>query len=235
MIEIRVLCDSRVKALGVIADNSISLLVNDVLLIDACSSYEKLTKNAMALGVDLSSIKYAIITSTSRHHWGGIEALRGNLETTFVPYDTSSHGKALIERLNDICTKIVMVRNERDEHIPRVGHVRLIRIGNERIGELIVLFPDVRIVIVGCGLALWLFEDRIVEFFKKLGVREFVGGLGASSVSFYQVTLLQDLLRLFSNVYPLHSVGPKLREELIRRFRNVRDVGIGSVIRIEGA
>ncbi|WP_243666257.1 hypothetical protein [Vulcanisaeta sp. JCM 16159] len=84
----------------------------------------------------------------------------------------------------------------------------------------------------GCGLNLWLInDDEITKFFGELGVRYFVGGLGATSISEYQGALLRDIIRNLGGVYPLHGTGPRLRRELVSNYRNAHDAGTGSVLR----
>ncbi|WP_243678567.1 hypothetical protein [Vulcanisaeta distributa] len=80
---------------------------------------------------------------------------------------------------------------------------------------------------------LWLInDDEITRFFRELDVRYFVGGLGATSISEYQGVLLRDIIRGgLSGVYPLHGTGPRLRRELVSGYRNVHDVGTGSILR----
>ncbi len=97
---------------------------------------------------------------------------------------------------------------------------------------MLIYFPSHKLLISGCGLNLWLInDDEITRFFKELDVKYFVGGLGATSISEYQGALLRDIIRGLSGVYPLHGTGPRLRRELVSGYRNVHDVGTGSILR----
>ncbi|MFB6469978.1 MAG: hypothetical protein TU36_001890 [Vulcanisaeta sp. AZ3] len=227
---ISVICDNETKALNIESDNSISLLINNELLIDACSSTDKFLGNARALGLNAKP-RLLAITIPVNHHWGGIDALSG-ITTVAVPVDYTMHSFELRDKLNKLGFDIIEV-SDRERLRLDFGDVELIRIGNKRIGELLIYVPSHKLLISGCGLNLWLInDDELLRFFKGLDIRHFVGGLGATSVSEYQGVLLKDIIRNLSSVYPLHGTGPILRRELLSSYRNAHDVGAGSILRI---
>ncbi len=226
---INVICDNEVKAPNVEGDNSVSLLINNELMIDACSSVDRLTGNSRALGINIKP-RLLIITTPINHHWGGIDAV-GDVGVVAIPVDNTMNGSELRSKLKGLGLDVIEVGGRERVRLG-LGAVELIRVGNRRVGELLVYFPSHRLLISGCGLNLWLIDDgELARFFKELGVRNFVGGLGATSISEYQSALLRDVIRGLDSVYPLHGTGPRLRRELVSSFRNVHDVGAGSTLR----
>ncbi len=226
---ISVICDNEVKAPNVEGDNSISLLINDELLIDACSSANKLTGNSKALGINIKP-RLLVVTTPVNHHWGGVNALTG-VSTVIMPVDNTMHGFELRSKLEELGIDVIEVGGREKVRLG-LGAVELIRVGNRRVGELLIYLPSHNLLISGCGLNLWLIkDDELARFFKELDVRYFVGGLGATSISEYQGVLLRHIIRNLSGVYPLHGTGPRLRRELVSNYRNVHDVGAGSVLR----
>ena len=226
---INVICDNEVKAPNVEGDNSISLLINNELLIDTCSGVSKLISNSRALGINVRP-KLLVITTPVNHHWGGIDAVSG-LSAVAIPVDNTMQGFELRGKLEGLGLDVIEVSGRERVRLG-FGTVELIRVGNKRVGELLIYIPSHRLLISGCGLNLWLInDDELTRFFRELGVRYFVGGLGATSISEYQGALLRDVIRELSGVYPLHGTGPRLRRELVSGYRNVHDVGTGSVLR----
>ncbi|GAB6948387.1 hypothetical protein JCM16161A_25170 [Vulcanisaeta sp. JCM 16161] len=224
-----VICDNETKAPNVEEDNSVSLLINNELLIDTCSSVNKLINNSRVLGIDIRP-RLLIITTPVNHHWGGVDAITNAL-TVAVPVDSTMHGFELRNKLEGLGLDVIEVGG-RERIRLGFGDVELIRVGNRRVGELLVYFPSYKLLVSGCGLNLWLInDDEITRFFRELGVKYFVGGLGATSISEYQGALLKDVIRGLSGVYPLHGTGPRLRKELVSNYRNVHDVGAGSILR----
>ncbi|MGC9152300.1 MAG: hypothetical protein ACP5GY_01025 [Vulcanisaeta sp.] len=227
---INVICDNEVKAPNVDRDNSVSLLVGGDLLVDTCSSAERLLGNAKALGINLKP-RLLVITTPVNHHWGGLEAL-SSVSTVVIPVDNTVNSFELRDRLDKLGVDVIEVGG-RERVKVSFGSVEFVRVGNRRVGELLVYVPGHKLLISGCGLNLWLIDDeQLLRFFKELDIRYFVGGLGATSVSEYQGALLKDIVRGLVGVYPLHGTGPRLRKELVSSYRNVHDVGAGSVLRI---
>ncbi|WP_054844483.1 hypothetical protein [Vulcanisaeta souniana] len=227
---INVICDNEVKAPNVERDNSISLLVNNELLIDACSSANKLVGNSKVLGINIKP-RLLIVTTPVNHHWGGIDALTG-VSTVIMPVDNTIHGFELRSKLDELGLDVIEVGG-REKVKLSFGTVEFIRVGNRRVGELLIYLPNYGLLISGCGLNLWLINDSdIVKFFRELGIKYFIGGLGATSISEYQGALLMDVIRwLNGGVYPLHGTGPRLRKELVITHRNIHDAGAGSILR----
>ncbi|WP_243675053.1 hypothetical protein [Vulcanisaeta distributa] len=175
-------------------DNSISLLVNNELMIDTCSSTSKLISNSKALGISIKP-KLLVITTPVNHHWGGgIDAING-VSTVAIPVDNTMHGFELRSKLYELGLDALEVDGKERIKLA-LGPVELIRVGNKRVGELLIYFPNHKLLVSGCGLNLWLIDDdEITKFFGELGVRYFVGGLGATSISEYQGALLRDIIR----------------------------------------
>ncbi len=226
---ISVICDNEVKAPNVEGDNSISLLINNELLIDACSSINKLISNSKVLSINIKP-RLLVVTTPVNHHWGGIEALTG-VSTVIMPVDNTIHGFELRNKLDELGLDVIEVGG-REKVKLSFGTVEFIRVGNRRVGELLIYLPSHNLLISGCGLNLWLIsDDEIMKFFRELDIRYFVGGLGATSISEYQGALLRDIIRDLRGVYPLHGTGPILRKELVSSYRNAHDVGVGSILR----
>ncbi|WP_243666258.1 hypothetical protein [Vulcanisaeta sp. JCM 16159] len=97
---INVICDNEVKAPNVNGDNSISLLINNELMIDTCSSTSKLISNSKALGISIKP-KLLVITTPVNHHWGGIDAING-VSTVAIPVDNTMHGFELRSKLYEL-------------------------------------------------------------------------------------------------------------------------------------
>ncbi len=84
-LSINVICDNEVKAPNVEEDNSISLLVNNELMIDTCSSVGKLISNSKVLGINIKP-RFLVITTPVNHHWGGgIDAV-GDASAVAIPH-----------------------------------------------------------------------------------------------------------------------------------------------------
>ncbi|WP_069807362.1 hypothetical protein [Vulcanisaeta thermophila] len=227
---LRIICDNEARSPGVIPTNSLSIYINDEILIDACSGPDEFTHNIRALNINLRP-RLAIITTPVNHHWGGLVALRGIVNTVIIPTDNTWFGSELRGKLEELGFDVFEVGgNERLR--TGFGELELIRVGNKRVGELLIYVPSHGLLISGCGLGMWFInDDELLSFFKRLGIRYFVGGLGASAVSEYQGSIIRGLIRNLRGVYPLHGTGPRLRRELVS-LRNVHDVGAGSVVRL---
>jgi len=227
---IDVVCDNEVKAPGIQGDNSISLLINGELMIDTCSSTERLLGNMKAMGINANP-RLLVISTPINHHWGGLDALAGVAKVA-IPIDSTVNSFELRDRLDRLGFDVIEVGG-RERFKLGFGSVELIRVGNKRVGELLIYIPSHKLLISGCGLNLWLIDDdQLLRFFKELDIRHFVGGLGATSTSEYQGVLLRDIIRNLTSIYPLHGTGPKLRRELVSNHRNAHDVGAGSIVRI---
>jgi len=227
---IDVVCDNEVKAPGIQGDNSISLLINGELMIDTCSSTERLLGNMKAMGINANP-RLLVISTPINHHWGGLDALAGVAKVA-IPIDNTVNSFELRDRLDRLGFDVIEVGG-RERFKLGFGSVELIRVGNKRVGELLIYIPSHKLLISGCGLNLWLIDDdQLLRFFKELDIRHFVGGLGATSTSEYQGVLLRDIIRNLTSIYPLHGTGPKLRRELVSNHRNAHDVGAGSIVRI---
>jgi len=227
---IDVVCDNEVKAPGIQGDNSISLLINGELMIDTCSSTERLLGNMKAMGINANP-RLLVISTPINHHWGGLDALAG-VAKVVIPIDSTVNSFELRDRLDRLGFDVIEVGG-RERFKLGFGSVELIRVGNKRVGELLIYIPGHKLLISGCGLNLWLIDDdQLLRFFKELDIRHFVGGLGATSTSEYQGVLLRDVIRNLASIYPLHGTGPKLRRELVSNHRNAHDVGAGSIVRI---
>lgn len=227
---IHVICDNEAKMPNVDSDNSVSLLINNELMIDACSSAGKLLGNMKAMGINVRP-RLLVITTPINHHWGGLEALT-IIDKVVIPVDNTMSGFELRNRLDVLGFDVIEVGGWERLRVG-FGTIELIRVGNRRVGELLIYVPSHKLLISGCGLNLWLInDDELLRFFKELDVRYFVGGLGATSISEYQGVLLRDIIRNLVSVYPLHGTGPRLRKELASSYRNVREVGAGSILRI---
>ncbi|PLC68024.1 hypothetical protein B7L70_05515 [Vulcanisaeta sp. EB80] len=227
---IDVVCDNEVKAPGIQGDNSISLLINGELMIDTCSSTERLLGNMKAMGINANP-RLLVISTPINHHWGGLDALT-SVAKVAIPIDNTVNSFELRDRLDRLGFDVIEVGG-RERFKLGFGSVELIRVGNKRVGELLIYIPSHKLLISGCGLNLWLIDDdQLLRFFKELDIRHFVGGLGATSTSEYQGVLLRDITRNLTSIYPLHGTGPKLRRELVSNHRNAHDVGAGSIVRI---
>jgi hypothetical protein len=227
---IDVVCDNEVKAPGIQGDNSISLLINGELMIDTCSSTERLLGNMKAMGINANP-RLLVISTPINHHWGGLDALAGVAKVA-IPIDNTVNSFELRDRLDRLRFDVIEIGG-RERFKLGFGSVELIRVGNKRVGELLIYIPSHKLLISGCGLNLWLIDDdQLLRFFKELDIRHFVGGLGATSTSEYQGVLLRDIIRNLTSIYPLHGTGPKLRRELVSNHRNAHDVGAGSIVRI---
>lgn len=105
---INVICDNEVKAPNVEGgDNSISLLVNNELMIDTCSSVGKLISNSKVLGINIKP-RLLVITTPVNHHWGGIDAV-GDVSAVVIPVDNTMHGFELRSKLEGLGLDVIEV------------------------------------------------------------------------------------------------------------------------------
>lgn len=230
---LRVICDNEVRGPGLIPTNSLSIYMNDEVLIDACSGPTEFISNTKVLNINPRP-RWIIITTPVNHHWGGLLALGDAIKTVIMPMDSTWFGVELRSKLEELSIDVIEIGGI-ERLRTGLGEIELIRVGNKRVGELMVHIPRYKLLISGCGLGMWFIdEDELLRFFKGLDIEYFVGGLGATSISEYQGSLLRSLIRDLKGVYPLHGTGPRLRRELVSSMRNVHDVGAGSIIKFGG-
>ncbi|GEM_PF-1056913 len=230
---LHIICDDVVKDLRLKSCNALSILIefqSRYLLVNTCCS-EIFQNNIRELRLNVNHVHDLVITALTLRFIEGLDDL--NIERMYVPEDHSIIGvkclevlKSKVENLH-IINDIATIFNEKNIKI------HLLRIGNVRIGELIVIIQiDKKSLLISSpGLAFWLinFEELLVRY----NVRFIIGGLGLSYVNPHQLKYILNLLTKHDiTLYPLHGIGIDARKYLIKNSLKVKDVGAGSILNI---
>jgi len=193
----------------------ISLLIrvqDSLILFDAGPNPEALEVNSRLLGINLSNLKFVVISHEHGDHWGGLRYVARVAPHTavYVPAGMSSSVKSAIANLG---FKVIEVHNTTVVN----GCVAII-------GELLgppweqALAVNVKglglIVLVGCSHP---GVDRIVaKAVKDLNIKPYavIGGFHLMGASRDEVEyIVKNLIKLgVKRVYPIHCSGDLIRE-----------------------
>jgi len=199
------------------------------ILFDAGPSPEILAENARAIGVNLSSIDFVVISHEHGDHVGGISALANRNLTVYIPSHSSP---TLSHHLKSMNFKVIPVKKTEE-----------IADGVIIIGEMYgppweeALAVNVRgvglIILVGCSHP---GVDKLVEkTVKELGIRPYavIGGFHLGGVSEVRVReVIENLLSLGTKkIYPIHCSGSLIRRILREEYsENYGDGHIGLIL-----
>ena len=212
----------------------ISLLIrvqDSLILFDAGPNPEALEVNSRLLGINLSNLKFVVISHEHGDHWGGLRyvARVAPHTTVYVPAGMSSSVKNAIANLG---FKVIEVHNTTVVS----GCVAII-------GELLgppweqALAVNVKglglIVLVGCSHP---GVDRIVaKAVKDLGIKPYtvIGGFHLMGASRDEVEyVVKNLIKLgIRRVYPIHCSGDLIRELMKSEYPEIYGDGhVGLVL-----
>ena len=193
----------------------ISLLIktrNSSILFDAGPSPEALEVNSRLLGINLSSLKFVVISHEHGDHWYGLRYV-AKVAPHIVVYVPAGMSSSVKDDIADLGFKVVNIHNTTVVN----GCVAII-------GELLgppweqALAINVKglglIVLVGCSHP---GVDRIVaKAVKDLGIKPYavIGGFHLMGASRDEIKhIVENLIKLgVKRVYPIHCSGDLIRE-----------------------
>ena len=200
---------------GFLSPWGISLLVrvqDSLILFDAGPNPKALEANTRLLGINLSNLKFVVISHEHGDHWGGLRYV-ARVAPHIVVYVPAGMSSSVKDDIADLGFKVINIHNTTVVN----GCVAII-------GELLgppweqALAINVKglglIVLVGCSHP---GVDRIVaKAVKDLGIKPYavIGGFHLMGASRDEIKhIVENLIKLgVKRVYPIHCSGDLIRE-----------------------
>lgn len=230
---LHIICDDVVKDLRLRSCNALSILIelqSKYLLVNTCCS-DVFQNNIRELRLDVDRVHDLVITALTSRFIEGLDNL--DVERVYVPKDRSVIGVKCLEVLRSKVKNLHIINDTATIFNEKNINTYLLRIGNVRIGELVIIIQIDKkgLLISSPGLAYWLinFEELLVKY----NVKSIIGGLGLTYINPYQLKYILNILTKHNiTLYPLHGIGIDARKYLIENSFKVKDVGAGSILNI---